>query len=198
MQTAVHSWARPFRSRGGAGSEHFRLGAELAARHGHLFEEARLLQQLFRNKIRFLGLHHAIEDLEGLRRKIHHIGSPSLALCLQVGLTELATKLSLLPSARRHLEIGRALLPKVTERAYIIPFLHTEVALTFEEGDSAEALRLALALVEDQEGEPPSTNLAGTIGHLLLVQSQFTEAEQWLRRALETAPKNGGRCLAIL
>lgn len=180
------------------GTEHFRSGAALAARTGNLVEECRLRHQLFRNQIRYLGLQLAGADLDALRRKIHQAGSPSIALAFQVSLTELATRLSLLPRARRHLEIARALLPQVTDRALHIQFRHTEVAVTFEEGDSAEAVRLALALAEDPDNQPPTANLAGTIGHLLLMRAEFELAEQWIQRALEMPQPPGGRELGFL
>jgi transcriptional regulator with PAS, ATPase and Fis domain len=179
-----------------AGTEHFRSGAELAARCGNLVEECRLRQQLFRNEIRWLGLQHAGAGLDALRRKIHQAGNPSISLLFQIDLTELAARLSLLSRARRHLETARALLPQVANRAFHTQFRHTEVALTVEEGDSAEALRLALALVAD-ERSGASANLVGNIGHLFLMQSQFDQAEQWLQRSVEMA-KAGGREIGIL
>jgi DNA-binding NtrC family response regulator/tetratricopeptide (TPR) repeat protein len=180
------------------GSEHLRSGAELAAQSGNIVEECRLRLQLFRNEIRWLGLHHAGADLDTLRRKVHQAGNASIALLFQIGLTELAAKLSLLSRARKHLETARALLPQVANLALHGQFRHTEVVITLEEGDSAEALRLALALAADESVDALKTNLQITIGHLFLMQSKFDEAERWLQRALATPQKGGGREIALL
>ena len=181
------------------GSEHFRIGAELAARAGRIDEECRLHIQLFRNRTRVVGEHQpGTTDLDALRRKVHQSGSASNALLFQIGLTELATKLSLFSRARHHLETARSLLAQVSNVQLHGKFLHTEAIVTLVEGDTVEALRLALALIEDDKFDAATINLKITIAHLFLMQAEFDEAERWIQRALASSPRGGGREIGIL
>ncbi|HWI20856.1 MAG TPA: sigma-54 dependent transcriptional regulator, partial [Vicinamibacterales bacterium] len=180
------------------GAEHLRAAIQLAARAGNATEESRLRLLLFRNQVRFLGLGEAGGDLDTLRRRVHEAGDPSIALLFHVALTELAAKLSLLPRARRHLETARSFLPLITNLSVHRQFRHTEFVLTLEEGNSAEALRLALDLAGDERVDSTTANLRTSVAHLLIMQSRFDEAEQWLQRAHAASPKGGGSELGIL
>jgi DNA-binding NtrC family response regulator len=180
------------------GSEEFRIAIELAEKTNDLIEECRLRLQFFTCQIHWLGPQQADATLSLLRRKIHQVADVSLAVEFQLGLVELAAKLALTPAARRHLETARALMPRVNSRAIQTKFKHTEAALAAQEGDLLEALRLGLELDKQGDIDFSTTHLAILVGHLLVLQTRFREAEMFLSRAFaDMGSAGGGREIAL-
>jgi tetratricopeptide (TPR) repeat protein len=177
------------------GVEHYRAGIELAENSNEFVEECRLRVQLFRDQVRWVGPQPAVAGLSVLRRKMHHAGEPSIAITFHLSLAELAAKLALLPRARRHLETARALLPEVSNREIHLAFRRSEVALATEECDFSEALRSAQKLIEEEGPDTASLNV--TLGHLLIVQGKFEEADRFLQNRLDLPNLGEGRSVAL-
>ena len=135
-------------------SEHYLAGIQLAETDNQLVEECNLRVNFLRNQIHYVGPQQAAADLSELRRKIQHLGEQAVAVRFQLGLTELAAKLGLLPRARKHLETAKALLPTVQDKALHADCLLCEVALMAVESNLTDAIAQALQLttIAEQTG----------------------------------------------
>lgn len=167
------------------GTDHYHIGIETAEHSNASIEECKLRVQLLVNQIRWLGPQHAVANLALLRQKLHHVADPSIAVTFHLALAELAAKLSLTPRARKHLETARALLPTITDQSIRNIFKQSEIALAAEEGDFGEALRCALQMADEGDSRAPKLSLPTLVGHLLIAQSKFAEAEKWLHAQLD-------------
>lgn len=177
------------------GTEQYRAGIEIAERSSEFVAECQLRVHLFRDLVRWVGPQPAVADLSMLRRKIHHVAEPTIAITFHLSLAELAAKLALLPRARKHLETARALLSQVSNHEIQLSFRRSEVALATEEGDFVEALRAARKLIREEGPEPFGINV--TLGHLLIVQGKFDEADKWLQNRLAFPNLSGGKSIAL-
>src|SRR5688572_20357881 len=180
-------------------ADEFHIGIELAQQSNEPFLECRLRLDLFLNQIRWLGPQHAVAVVDDLRRRIHQLGDPATTIGFQLGMTELAAKLALLPRARQHLQTARALLPRVgSNRALIARFKHDEVALFAVEGDVVAALEKGLPLGESEDLASNRGHLTILLSHLLIMQGRFEEAALRLERALAAPNIVGGAAVALL
>jgi DNA-binding NtrC family response regulator len=111
-------------------------------------------------------------------------------------LVELAAKLGLFTKARRHLRIAQELLSTVDHRELFVNVGLTEIALTAQEGDLQLALEQALELVDRVEevgSAAASFAIATNLGHLLLAQTRYIDAQRWIQKALQTVLHSGGQ-----
>ena len=174
------------------GSDEFRIAIELAQKSQDTIDECRLRLQLFTSRIHWLGPQCADSGLALLRRKIHQVADVTLTVEFQLGLVELAAKLALTPAARRHLETARALLSQINSQAIQTKFKHTEAALAAQEGDLVEALRIGLELEKQGDIDFSITNLGILVGHVLVLQTRFADADKLLTRAFTDLGSSGG------
>jgi transcriptional regulator with AAA-type ATPase domain len=173
------------RGHNGKAIETYQAGIHLAESDLAMKEEGILRVRFFRNQIHWTGPQQAAAEVGELRRRTHRVADPSLSLELQLGLVELASKLGLYSRARGHLGTAKALLPAVENQALHAECTLVEVALTALESNRDYALRLALELspiADDIGSESVKCALAINLAHLLLEQSRFEEARQWLDR----------------
>lgn len=178
-----------------AGTSCYVEGIEIAEKNGALIEEATLRVNLFRQQTHWVGPHQAAVGIDTLRRKTRNAGEPAISLLFQLGLVELAAKLGLLARARRHLDSAKALLSTVENRAIHAECMLSEIALLALESNIEGALALAqqLAPIADDIGsESAKFGVATNFGHLLLTQARFGDAQEWLRRGLQTRQMGGG------
>ena len=182
------------------GAEHYRRGIELAEGEGELGSECRLRVHLLRNQNHWIGPHQAFLQFGTLRRKIHRVADPSLALSFQVALTEMAAKLGLRWRARKHLSVAKALLPTVSDRAIHADVKLAEIALSAWESDVAAALQHAFDLVplaKETGSESALFGASTNLGHLLHLQGRTDEALEWLQQGLRERSFGGGPEIAL-
>ena len=170
------------------GTEYFLTAIDLAERHAELLEECRLRVQLFRSQLHWLGPQQAAADVAILRRKLHQLADPALVVNFHCGLTELAAKMGLVARARKHLDTAQAMLPHVENRAVHGDVKMCQVALAGQEANYGEALQHALELkplAEETDSGAFRMCVSINLGHLLIMQARYPEAEAALLRGYE-------------
>lgn len=183
-----------------AAASEYRKGIELAERSNEQYEECRLRIHLFRNEVRWCGPQKVLADLSQLRRQTNSVATADLAAKFHLGLADLASKLALLPRARKHLETARALLPKVEDQAVHADVLLGEVVLTALESDIVGALQHVTQLVplaETTGSESLKFGAVMNMAHLLVCQKRFDDALNFIEGALKDRRYGGGSAIAL-
>jgi DNA-binding NtrC family response regulator len=184
----------------GKGAENYLAGITLAEQHGELAEECRLRVILFRHQLNWLGPQQAAADLLLLRRKVLHVGDPSVATTLQFALSELAAKLGLLPRARKHLDTARSLVSQTQDKVALADLKMNEVALAAMEGDFGNALQHALQLQEmgKESAYASKFYLPINLGHLLTIAARFDDALKVLEQSRSVRAYSGRGQVVLL
>ena len=181
------------------GEEHFEQGIRLADANSATYEACHLRISLFLMQIRWIGPYRAAAGVDRLRRRVHHAADPTLSIRFQLGLLELATRLGLYRKARRHLNTARELLAGIQNRGLLAEVEQAEVGLIGEAGDLSRALEVTLKFLNTAEETGSGSALfvaANNLAHLFTVQARYSEALQWIHKALEFQQKRGGTDIA--
>jgi DNA-binding NtrC family response regulator/tetratricopeptide (TPR) repeat protein len=182
------------------GQEHFEQGIRLAESSSATYEGCHLRVNLFVCQIRWIGPYQAAAAVDGLRRRVHHVGDPTLSIRFQLGLLELATRLGLYRRARRHLNTARELLATSQNRTLAAEIEQAEVGLTADEGDLGRALELTVKFVKTAEATGSHSALWvawNNLAHLLSAQGRYDEALQWIHKALDSQRHRGGNEIVL-
>jgi DNA-binding NtrC family response regulator/tetratricopeptide (TPR) repeat protein len=181
-------------------AQEYRQAIDLAERDSELYEECRLRIHLFRNEVRWCGPQKVLGDVNPVKRKTLLAARPELSAKFHLGLADLASKLALLPRARRHLDAARALLQRIEDQAIHADVLLGDVVLTALESDVVAALNHASDLVpiaEKTGSESLKFGAVSNLAHLLVLQHRFDEALTCLDVALKTRGYGGGSQIAL-
>jgi DNA-binding NtrC family response regulator/tetratricopeptide (TPR) repeat protein len=184
-----------------AAAHEYRQAIDLAERASEGYEECRLRIHLFRNEVRWCGPQKVLGDVSQVRRKTLIAARPELSAKFHLGLADLASKLALLPRARKHLDTARALLPRIEDQAIHADVLLGDVVLTALESDVVAALNHASELIpiaEKTGSESLKFGAVSNLAHLLVLQHRFDEAIVFLDSAIKTRGYGGGSQIALI